>query len=132
MAVAITKNHAINRRASFVLAATTANQVALSIDLSGYGGSAGLDARFALKVLVTPGFFSPSTDALDYYFISGKRSGASAWSSTITATSMKGAASGLVDFNFSTNTLQVRVDGAAAQSTVAVEVTGLVIESSTS
>jgi hypothetical protein len=127
---AVSKNHRIYRRSSFIVVATTANQVVLSVDLSAYGGGATTEAAVHLILTSAVVQGTPASgiyEIVDFY-ASRFNSGAGGNWANLSTRSVKPTPSGFIDLVFSGNTLQVRVDGQANQMAMIFELEGLVSE----
>lgn len=119
MAITATSGpHRLYGKKSFNLVATTANQVIESIDLSSYGGIANHDATGVMRYLVYNVRSTHSVCPVATGTVLLKRSGTSNWSG-LTPNPIISASD--LDFVYSTNTLQVRVDGGASATVMVIE-----------
>jgi hypothetical protein len=125
--MAITNFQRLYRRTSFIAVATTANQVAMSVDLSAYASN---DCGYHFMVKLTPVHGSGGVLASTYSSVRGYKLSSNTFqadaSGIIGSTHLSSGGSGVVGFQFSGNTFQITLDGGGTTGPMLLEVEGII------
>ena len=126
MAASVVDSDCAAFETSFVVVATTANQVALSIDLSAYG-TASNSAGYHFIFIITTLNQTPSARVDSIWDVQLFRQAAGSVQ-IHSQTAIKAPTDAFVDFALSSNTLQCRIDGGVAETPVSIYCEGPVGE----